>query len=129
MGSFRELMRTPLEIEATSVCRNCANEIERRGGIWYASGGAVAADLCLKTSNGNHKPKPGAGTKTKAQLDREIEKALADKAREIKRDAPKKWNTGRCDECGEPDLPVRFIDDKHRTANVCAICVPKSTPS
>lgn len=123
MGSFREMMRAKPELEAASVCRKCAKKIELRGSIWYAAGEERMADICPKPPIGDHKPATSA-TKTKAQLDREIKSAIAEKTREAKRDAPRNWKLGSCDECGDESVPVRFIDDKHRTAEVCGVCVP-----
>lgn len=125
MGSFRELMNAKQEVEATSVCQHCAKTIELRGSIWYATGEGVASDLCTKTPRGEHKPgKVATAAKAKAQLDREIKNALAERKREAKRDAHKNWSLGSCDECGDTSVPVRFIDDRSRTANVCGVCVP-----
>jgi hypothetical protein len=56
MGSFRDFMREPQKVEAVSVCRSCGKPIERRGQIWYVTGGGPASDICLKERSGLHKP-------------------------------------------------------------------------
>ena len=58
MGAFRDMMREPQKVEATSVCRTCGKSIEKRGALWYAGKGA-ATDICVRDRSGEHRPVKG----------------------------------------------------------------------
>lgn len=49
-------MREPQKVEAVSACRSCGKPIERRGQLWYVTGGGPASDICVKERSGCHKP-------------------------------------------------------------------------
>ena len=60
--------------DAFSTCRHCDKSIEHRGSIRYASGESIGADICQKTSSGDHAAGK-ATAKTATELDAEIAKA------------------------------------------------------